>query len=366
LTEAALPAVAAPEPIPEQVARSASVGAALRRVSHTLGLAVAVVVFGVVFTALNANFGHLANLGNIAAQSSILGIMATGMTFAIVAGEIDLSVGSVFALASMVFGLLLQGGTNLYVSALLAVVVGAALGVTTGALSVAFNVPTIIITLGTLNVYAGIALWSNNGLPVSDFSTSGWLFHFSQVNFGGPHFISWLPEISVAWILSCLVGYLLLTKTAFGLRIFATGSSRQAARYAGISFNRVRIAALALVGASAGIAGVLSVGQYGSASPGAGSTYNLTVIAAVIIGGAALNGGRGSVVASAFGVLLLGEVNNGLIVAGVNLYGQIVAQGALVVLAVAIDQVVHGNTWYVAAVQRVVRGRREQLHPPYK
>jgi erythritol transport system permease protein len=125
-----------------------------------------------------------------------------------------------------------------------------------------------------------------------------------------------------------------------------------AATYAGISGGKTRIQALALVGVSAGIAGVLSVGQYGSASPGAGSSYNLTVIAAVIIGGAALTGGRGSVIASAFGVLLLGEVNNGLIIAGVNLYGQIVAQGALVVLAVALDQVLHGTSWYHAIAQR--------------
>jgi ribose/xylose/arabinose/galactoside ABC-type transport system permease subunit len=337
------------------------VTASLRRVSHTLGLALAVVTLGAIFTALNPNFAHLSNLGNILSQSSILGIMATGMTFAIVAGEIDLSVGSMFALAGMVFALLLQGGVNLYVAALLAGVVGVGLGVTNGLLSVVFSVPTIIITLGTLNVYAGIALWINNGLPVSNFEPSGFLFHFSQVNFGGPHPVSWIPELFVAWILACIVGSLLLTKTSFGLKIFATGSSRRAARYAGISFQRVRIAALALVGAGAGIAGVLSVAQYESASPGAGASYNLTVIAAVIIGGAALNGGRGSVIASALGVLLLGEVNNGLIVAGVNLYGQIVAQGALVVLAVAIDQVVHGNTWYVTAVRRSLRTRRAQF-----
>src|SRR5262249_1392197 len=147
----------------------AEVAALLRRVSHTLGLAVAVVVLGAIFTWLNPNFAHLSNLGNILSQSSILGIMATGMTFAIVAGEIDLSVGSMFALGGMVFALLLQDGMNLYVAALLAVVVGIGLGVTNGLLSVAFSVPTIIITLGTLNVYAGIALWINNGLPVSNF-----------------------------------------------------------------------------------------------------------------------------------------------------------------------------------------------------
>jgi ribose transport system permease protein len=331
----------------------------LQHATHTLGLAFAVVAFGICFTILNPNFGNLSNLGNIVSQSTILGIMATGMTFAIVSGEIDLSVGSMFALTSMVFGLVLQDGAGVPAAVLVAVLVGVALGATNGLLSVAFNVPTIIITLGTLNVYAGIALWSNDGLPVSNFSTSGWLFHFSQVNFGGPHFVSWIPQMAVAWLLILVVGSLLLTKTRFGLKVLATGSSQTAARFAGISFQRVRIQALALVGATAAIAGVLSVAQYGSASPGAGAGYNLTVIAAVIIGGAALTGGRGSVIASALGVLLLGEVNDGLIVAGANLYIQIVAQGALVILAVAIDRVVNGNTWYVTRLRRRLREHRQ-------
>jgi ribose transport system permease protein len=332
--------------------RNARLRIKLRELSQTLGIFAAVIVFGVCFTAFNATFGHLTNFGNIASQSSILGIMATGMTFAIVAGEIDLSVGSAFALTAMIFALLLQGGMNVYLAAACAIAAGGGLGFINGALSVVLNVPTIIITLGTLNVYAGVALWLSNGLPVSHFSTTGPLFSFSQNNFSGSSLVSWIPEIAVAWAVICALGYLLLTKTAFGLRIYATGSSRRAATYAGISGGKTRIQALALVGVSAGIAGVLSVGQYGSASPGAGSSYNLTVIAAVIIGGAALTGGRGSVIASAFGVLLLGEVNNGLIIAGVNLYGQIVAQGALVVLAVALDQVLHGTSWYHAIAQR--------------
>jgi ribose transport system permease protein len=283
------------------------------------------------------------------------------MTFAIVSGEIDLSVGSMFAVSAMVFALVLQSGQSIYVASAAAVGVGGGLGFVNGLLSILFNVSTIIITLGTLNIYAGIVLWISNGLPASDFAATGAFFQFSQNNLPVPG-LEWIPDIALAWIVVIFIGWIVLTNTAFGQRIYATGSNRQAAVNAGISAGRVRVQALTIVGLTAGLAGILSVGQYESASPGAGSSYNLSVIAAVIIGGAALTGGRGSVVASAFGVLLIGEVNNGLIIAGVNLYGQVVAQGALVVLAVAIDRLVHGNTWYLASIKRQWRALRRTRH----
>jgi ribose transport system permease protein len=334
----------------------------VRELAQTLGILAAVVMFALVFTAINSRFGQFDNYGIILQQSAILGIMATGMTFAIVSGEIDLSVGSMFAVSAMVFALVLQSGQSIYVASAAAIGVGGALGMVNGLLSILFNVSTIIITLGTLNIYAGIVLWISNGLPVSNFETSGAFFRFSENNLPGPPGLEWIPDIALAWIVVIFIGWIVLTKTAFGQRVYATGSNRQAAVNAGISASRVRVQALTIVGLTAGLAGILSVGQYESASPGAGSSYNLSVIAAVIIGGAALTGGRGSVVASAFGVLLIGEVNNGLIIAGVNLYGQVVAQGALVVLAVAIDRLVHGQTWYVASIKRQWRALRRTRH----
>jgi ribose transport system permease protein len=323
--------------------------------AHTLGIVIALLALGAIFTVLQPRFGSLYNIGNVISQSSILGIMATGMTFAIVSGEIDLSVGSTFALCAISFALFLQSGWNVYLAVVGAFVLGATAGLFNGILSVLFSVPSIIITLGTLNVYSGLALYISKGLPISNFRTTGPLFSFGQNNVPGPAFVSWIPQLALAWLVVGVIGHWVLHSTAFGMRVYATGSNRQAAVNAGISDVRVRLQVLALVGASAGLAGVLSVGQFGSASPGAGSTYNLTVIAAVIIGGAALYGGRGSVLASAIGVLILGEVNNGLIIAGANLYGQVIAQGALVVLAVAIDRLSHGNAWYFAAARRRLR-----------
>jgi ribose/xylose/arabinose/galactoside ABC-type transport system permease subunit len=334
----------------------------LGELSHTIGIFTAVIALGCIFTLFNSRFAAVTNLGIILSQTAILGIMAAGMTYVIVAGEIDLSVGSMFAVCAMVFALLLQDHINVYLAALLAILAGGGLGLVNGLLSVAFNVPTIIITLGTLNVYAGVVLWISQGLPVSNFSSSGPLFQFSQNSLPGPPGFTWVPEIAIAWVVVCVFAFLVLHNTTFGQRIYATGSNRRAALNAGISCGRVRIQTLVVVGLCAGIAGVLSVGQYGSASPGAGTSYNLSVIAAVIIGGAALTGGRGSVIASALGVLLIGEVSNGLVVSGVNIYGQVVAQGALVVLAVAIDRVVHGDTWYVQSMRRAWRATRERAN----
>jgi ribose/xylose/arabinose/galactoside ABC-type transport system permease subunit len=331
---------------------------------HTIGIFTAVVALGAIFTIVNSRFIATTNLGIVLSQSAILGIMAAGMTYAIVAGEIDLSVGSMFGATAMVFALLLRGHVQIYLAAFLAIAAGGGLGLFNGLLSVAFNVPTIIITLGTLNVYAGLTLWISQGLPVSNFASTGPLFQFSQTNLPGPPGFTWIPEIAIAWVVVSAFAFVVLTHTSFGQRIFATGSNRQAALNAGISPGRVRIQALVIVGLCAGIAGVLSVGQYTSASPGAGSSYNLSVIAAVIIGGASLTGGRGSILASALGVLIIGEVSNGLVVAGVNVYGQVVAQGALVVLAVAIDRVVHGDTWYIHSMRRAWRATRVRSKPP--
>lgn len=263
----------------------------------------AVIVLGAVFTYLNPNFLGTTNLGNILQQSSILGILAVALTFPIIAGEIDLSVGSNYGVCVVAFALLLTTGLPLLAAILLTVLIGALLGFMDGACSVIFGVPTIIVTLGTLNVYEGVSYYLSGGLPISRFDKSGPFFAFAQ-----GHVFSWLPDLGLALLGATVVGYLLITRTRFGHWVYATGSNAQAATNAGISTSRMRIWTLVIVGVAAGFAGVLSVAQYGSASPAASTGYNLDAIAAVIIGGAAISGGRGSIVASVLGALLIGEL----------------------------------------------------------
>lgn len=310
---------------------------------------------GLFFALLNPGFATPENVGHIVEQSTLLAIMAVGMTYALVSGEIDLSVGSVYAVASVTFALLLESGAPLLIAIALAILVATALGALNALLSIMFSVSTIIVTLGTLNVYLGLALWLSDGLPVSDFNQSGAFWSFARETMPGPAVISWLPLLTLSLIPAVWVGHLILTRTAFGHHLFACGSNLQAGKNAGISAPWVQIRALAVVGFAAGVAGVLGVAQVGSASPGAGQDYNLTVIAAVIIGGASIYGGRGSVIASLFGALLIGEVRNGLVIIGVNLYGQTIATGSLIILAVAVDKLSRGDTWYVARARSNIR-----------
>jgi ribose transport system permease protein len=309
-----------------------------------IGLVTAVVLLGIYFTSRNGVFLSLDNLGNIVEQSTFIGLLAVAMTFVVVSGQFDLSVGSMFGLSAIVFGTALEAGWNVWLAAAAGVVSGAGMGLTNGVLSVLLRVPVIIITLGTLSIYRGTSYWISNGFPVSDFGQSSALFRFGQGRLiPWPSGLAWIPDLVVALVAVALVGHLLLSRTVFGQHVYTLGSNRRAAQLAGLHVNRVQVGVLTLLGLAAGIAGVLGVAQAGSADPNAGVGYELDVIAAVIIGGAALTGGRGRVPASLLGILLIGEVRNGLVISGVSLYGQVIVSGVLVVAAVAVDRLITGR-----------------------
>lgn len=309
-----------------------------------LGLVIAIVLLGVYFTTRNGVFISFDNLGNIAEQSTFIGILAVAMTLVIVSGQFDLSVGSMFGLSAIVFAVALEAGWNVWLAACAGIASGAGMGLTNGLLSVLLRVPVIIITLGTLSIYRGASYWISNGFPVSDFDQSSGLFKFGQRELiPWPSKLDWIPDLVLVLALVAVLGHLLLSRTAFGQHVYALGSNRRAAQLAGVHVNRVQTGVLTLLGLAAGLAGVLGVAQAGSADPNAGVGYELDVIAAVIIGGAALTGGRGRVVASLLGILLIGEVRNGLVISGVSLYGQVIVSGVLVVAAVAVDRLITGR-----------------------
>jgi ribose transport system permease protein len=309
-----------------------------------VGLVIAIVLIGVYFTSRNGVFVSRENLGNIAEQSTLIGLLAVAMTFVVVAGQFDLSVGSMFGLSAIVFAVALEAGWNVWLASLAGIASGAALGLTNGLLSVLLRVPVIIITLGTLSIYRGTAYWISNGFPVSNFRQSSALFEFGQSRLvPWPSALDWIPDLVLALVAMALLGHLLLSRTAFGQHVYALGSNRRAAQLAGVHVNRVHVGVLTLLGVTAGLAGVLGVAETGSADPNGGVGYELDVIAAVIIGGAAITGGRGSVLASLLGIVLIGEVRNGLVISGVSLYGQVIVSGVLVVAAVAVDRLITGR-----------------------
>jgi ribose transport system permease protein len=297
------------------------------------GMLMAVLLTCLVFTIWDSTFIHLDNLANIGSQISYFAILAVGMTFVLIAGDIDLSIGSMVGLGTVIFGLLLEHGWNIWVACVAALIAGTAMGAFNGVLSVGLRVPTIIVTLGMLNVYRGIAYLLTNGYPVENYSTSGPFFDIGQNNF-----LNVIPYTAIVMVVFAIIGGIVLRMTVFGQRVYALGSNRRAAELSGIPVQRIRILVLAILGFSGGLAALLTVSETATANPNTGIGYELQVIAAVIIGGAKLTGGSGTVLASVLGMLLIGIIGNGLVLVGVSIYAQVVVSGAIVVIAVTIDR----------------------------
>jgi ribose transport system permease protein len=299
------------------------------------GMLLAVIGTALTFTALDPRFASFRNLANIASQISFLAILAVAMTFVLIAGEIDLSVGSILGLVTIVFGLLLEANVNIWIAVLLALVAGALMGALNGFLSVMLRVPTIIVTLGMLTVYRGVARLLSNGYPVEQYAKTSVFFEI-----GHDKLFNVIPYTAIVLVIFALLASIVLRRTVIGHRIFAMGSNLRAAELSGIRVDRIRIGVLTFLGFAAALSGLLTVSQTSTANPNTGMGYELDVIAAVVIGGAKLTGGSGSVLASMLGMLLIGIIRNGMVIVGVSVYAQDVVSGLIVVLAVAIDRFV--------------------------
>jgi ribose transport system permease protein len=315
--------------------RATRLSAASRRLQHfrEAGLVMALLVTGTIFALINSTFADVQNLTNITSQISFIGVLAVSMTFVIITGEIDLSVGSMVAVAAVIFGQLLTDGVPVWVAIIVTSLVGCAMGAVNGILSIALRVPTIIITLGMLSAYRGLADQLANGYPLSNFSHSGWFW-----SLGDHELFGRIPYDALVLLAFALVSGYVLRRTTTGLHVYAMGSDRRAAERAGLHVNRIRLGVLVFNGFAAAIAALLAVTQAQTADPNLGTGYELDAIAAVIIGGANLMGGSGTVLASVLGMLLIGMIQNGLVIAGVSIYLLVVVSGLVVIAAVAIDR----------------------------
>ena len=291
----------------------------------------ALCVYGAVGT---DGFSSSDNLLNVGQQASLIGIMAVGATFVIITGQIDLSVGSIYVLASMVVGLLLQHQVNWVLALLVGVGVGVVAGLVNGLLTVGLGLPSFIVTLGTLSVYRGIALLMTNAAPISLDATVPNVGHFSYLGTGRP---AGIPMQLILMLAFVLLGGLALRFTRFGFHVYAVGGSPEAARLCGISTARVRIVAFVIQGATAALAGIVGLAflLYAQGTTGAG--LELLVITAVIIGGAALFGGSGTMLGTVVGVLLIATLQNVLILAGVSSFWQTIVIGVVIIGSVALD-----------------------------
>lgn len=305
-----------------------------------------------IFSFLSPNYFSVPNFLIMTSQVAIFGLLAIGMLLVILSGGIDLSVGSTLALCGVFAGFLMQGielealGVILYLPVwavfILTLCMGATVGVLNGVLVAYFKVPAFVATLGTLYVARGVALLMTNGLTFNNlsgdptFGNTGfeWL-GFNRL-WGVPISIFFLTLVAVAV-------YLLLTRSPFGRWLYSTGGNAKAAELSGVPVKKVQVWVYVLSGMCAAIAGIVLSSQLTSAGPTAGTTYELTAIAAVVVGGASLMGGRGSVGGTLLGAFVIVFLGAGLVITGVSSYWQTVFTGAVIVLAVMLNSIQYGH-----------------------
>lgn len=270
------------------------------------------------------------NFTNIVRQISVIAIIAVGMTFVILSGGIDLSVGAVMALTGTIAAGLMAGGLSPGLAFLAALIVGIAFGAVNGALVAYAGMPSIIVTLATMGVARGLALIYSGGYPIDGLPQ--WVSLF------GSGSVSGFPVAGIITAALYLVAWAILAHTAFGRHVYAIGGNELATRLSGIRVGRNKLAIYTISGATAALAGMVMTSRLMSGQPNAGSGFELDAIAAVVLGGTAIIGGRGSVVGTLIGALLLGVLNNGLNMVGVDPYVQGVIKGVIILLAIYIGR----------------------------
>ncbi|WP_248298223.1 ABC transporter permease [Tabrizicola sp. YIM 78059] len=303
------------------------------------GIFIALLLLCLTLAVINDNFLSTRNLLNVLRQTSINGILAIGMTFVILTRGIDLSVGSVAAFAGVVAASLATTSSTGMIAgapypALVAILAGLAAGVACGSVSgsivARFNVPAFVVTLGMLSAARGLTLLYSGGRPIPALTEE-----FRWIGTGS----IWGIPVPIFLLLGTFaVAHFVLTQTRFGRHVYAVGGNPHAAKVSGLPVRRIRFSVYVIAGALAGLAGMLLAARTGSALPQAGIAYELDAIAAVVIGGTSLAGGVGRVSGTLIGALLIGVMNNGLDLMGVESYYQQVIKGILIVAAVMLDQ----------------------------
>lgn len=312
----------------------------------------ALIVIIAVFAFLSPYYFSLSNFLTMASHVAIFGILGMGMLLVILNGGIDLSVGSTLGLAGVIAGALMHGvtlpmfGVILYpavwVVAVLACLLGAFVGLINGVLVARFKVPPFVATLGTLYAVRGVALLITNGLTYNNLEGKAALGNtgFDWLGFNS---LFGIPVGVIAMIVIAILGSLLLNRTVFGRWLYASGGNERAAELSGVPVKRVQISVYVISGICAAIGGLILTSELTSAGPTAGTTYELTAIATVVIGGAALTGGRGNIRGTLLGAFVIGFLSDGLVIVGVSSYWQMVFTGAVIVFAVLLNSVQYGG-----------------------
>ena len=312
-----------------QRARAASGLRGLLR-NQAISMLLILIALWVVLAFLSPFFFTVDNLFEITLQTAVIAIIGAGMTFVILAGGIDLSVGSVFACSAVAGGLVFTASHSLALGLLATAAAGAFFGLANGLLITVLRVPPFIGTLGMMGIARGLALILVNGVPIYGLERYKFL--------GQGKILNVIPVPTVIVLVIFVLGFLVLNYTRFGRFTYATGSNAEAARLSGIDVRRIQIGIYGICGLLTGVASTIEAGRLGIVQPAGGNGYELLAIGAVIIGGASTFGGEGSVVATLIGAIIVTTIRNGLNILGVNAFWQYVVNGLVIIGAVAADQ----------------------------
>nr|WP_282185720.1 ribose ABC transporter permease [Streptococcus mitis] len=294
---------------------------------------IALIILMAVITIINSNFLTANNLLNLLLQVTSNALIAFGMTFVILTGGIDLSVGSILALSSALTAGLLGSGMPVTLAILISLILGCILGMMNGLLISYGKLAPFIVTLATMTIFRGATLVYTNGNPITKGLSDTFLFQFL-----GQGYIVGIPFPVIIMFIVFIILYVLLHKTVFGKSVYAIGGNEKAAYISGVKLNKVKIIIYSISGIMASISGLIITSRLSSAQPTAGASYEMDAIAAVVLGGTSLSGGKGRILGTLIGALIIGVLNNGLNIIGVSAFWQQVVKGVVILIAVLIDR----------------------------
>jgi len=306
----------------------------LKALIGEFGIAIALIAEIILFSSLSPYFFTADNILNVSLQTSITAIIAAGMTFVILTAGIDLSVGAVVAFSGVITTSMLKIDLPFSLVFPLALLIGIGVGIISGAIAgmfiTRFNITPFIVTLSLMTIWRGSSYMYTDGRPVWGLP--------EQFGYLGSGRLFGIPLPTIIMIAVYVIAYLILKRTRFGRYVYAVGGNKEAARLAGININRVLSSVYIMSGALCAVSGILLASRMNSGQPNAGLMYEMDAIAAVVVGGTSLFGGRGTIVGTFLGAMLIGVLRNGLNLLNVNSYVQMVVLGGVILLAVLLDQ----------------------------
>lgn len=298
---------------------------------RAIGPLCAIILLVAILGILQPRFFTPMNLLNVARQISFLCIIAIGMSYCLIAGEFDLSVGSTFGLSAVLSALIVTSGYNPVLAILASLSLGSFIGMANGFMIARLGIPSFVVTLGTMSIGRGIALTITKGWPISIYGTEvpKWFLFL-----GGGKAFGIFPMQAVFMAISLVIGFIVLHKTQYGYHLFSVGGNPRAAMLYGISVPKVKILAFVITGFLASMSGILAFSFVQTGEPNMGTLMELEVIAAAVIGGTVIGGGQGSILGVLLGAVTIGILNNGVVLMGLSPFVQKIVMGCVIVSAV--------------------------------